>query len=51
MRDNFLEQDDEDLLQIYDREKDISSRSYNNYTSFIFYFEMEMRNRGSTNRI
>ena len=44
MRYIFLEQDDEDLLQIYDREKEFISRSYDNSTSFMFYFKMKMSN-------
>ena len=44
MTENFLEQDNEDLLQIYDREKEFSSRSHEDPTSFIFYFEMKTNN-------
>ena len=44
MRDIFLEQDGEDLLQIYDHEKEFSSRSYDNSASSISYFEMKMSN-------
>lgn len=44
MRYIFLEQDDEYLLQIYDREKEFISRSYDNSTSSVFYFKMKMSN-------
>ena len=44
MRYIFLEQDDEYLLQIYDREKEFISRSYGNSTSSVFYFKMKMSN-------